>query len=178
MFGSRRTGKESVTFTLLLVWICGWDIILEKLGSGSESTRRKFENVVKNYASKIMTTNILFWQDCSRISSPCGLNCPKRANGINGMTKCDLQSIRNLRRKDGVTDVGDKAILFCEDCKAGHTSEDIAIALLCRVLGRQKVLNDGKMPTYKEGLWEKSGFVSKAFVHAEMFAIEGNYTSI
>jgi len=100
--------------------------------------------------------------------SPCGVTCPERLNGINRMQKCDLQSTRNLRRKDGVTKLGEKAVLFCDVCKTGHTSEDLAIALLCKVLGRQKVVDDGKMPTYKESLWEKNGFVSKAFIHAEM----------
>ena len=57
-------------------------------------------------------------------------------------------------------------------CMTGHTSEDIAIALLCRVLGRQKVVENGKMPTCKELFWEKSGFVSKAFVHAEILLLK------
>ena len=82
--------------------------------------------------------------------------------------KSVICSLWNLRRTDGVTNLGEKAILFCDVCKTGHTSEDLAIALLCKVLGRQKVVDDGKMPTYKESLWEKNGFVSKAFIHAEM----------
>ena len=110
------------------------------------------------------------WQ--SKISSPCGLNCPERLNGINAMKKYDLQSIRNLRRRDSATNLGVKAIIFCDECKRGHTSEDIAIALLCRVLGRLKVLEGGEMPTYKEGLWEKSGFVSNAFINAEMLLLK------
>ncbi|MFN7880621.1 MAG: hypothetical protein ACK5P1_11500, partial [Sphingobacteriia bacterium] len=88
------------------------------------------------------------------------------------MKKYDLQSIRNLRRRDSATNLGVKAIIFCDECKRGHTSEDIAIALLCRVLGRQKVLEGGEMPTYKEGLWEKSGFVSNAFINAEMLLLK------
>jgi hypothetical protein len=93
------------------------------------------------------------------------------------MNKCDLQSIRNLRRKDGETNLGEKAIIFCDTCKTGHTSEDIAIALLCRVLGRQKVLENGILPTYKDAFWEKNGFVSKAFIHAEILLLKESIPS-
>ena len=37
----------------------GWDIIHENLGSTCESTRQVFEDFLKNYASKKMTTKIL-----------------------------------------------------------------------------------------------------------------------
>ena len=93
------------------------------------------------------------------------------------MKKCDLQSIRNLRRKDGVTNLGEKAIMFCEGCKSGYTSEDLAIALLCKVLGRQKVVENGVLPTYNEAFWEKNGFVSKAFIHAEMLLFKESIPS-
>jgi len=151
----------------LLIWIRGWDIVFQNLGSTCESTRKMFEDVLMNYASKIMTTKI-FGKNSAIINSPCGLKCPERLNGLDGMKKCDLQSIRNLRRKDGETNLGEKAIIFCDTCKTGHTSEDIAIALLCRVLGRQKVLENGILPTYKDAFWEKNGFVSKAFIHADV----------
>ncbi|MFN7880426.1 MAG: hypothetical protein ACK5P1_10510, partial [Sphingobacteriia bacterium] len=98
-------------------------------------------------------------------------------NGLDGMNKCDLQSIRNLRRKDGETNLGEKAIIFCDTCKTGHTSEDIAIALLCRVLGRQKVLENGILPTYKDAFLEKNGFVSKAFIHAEILLLKESIPS-
>jgi len=39
-------------------WV-GWDIIHENLGSTCESTRQVFEDFLKNYASKKMTTKIL-----------------------------------------------------------------------------------------------------------------------
>jgi len=58
----------------ILIWVRGWDIVHENLGSTCESTRQMFEDVLKNYASKIMTTKI-FGQDCDIKRSPCGVTC-------------------------------------------------------------------------------------------------------
>jgi len=44
-------------------------------------------------------------------------------------------------------------------------------------LGRQKVLENGILPTYEDAFWEKNGFVSKAFIHAEILLLKESIPS-
>ncbi|MFN7880425.1 MAG: hypothetical protein ACK5P1_10505, partial [Sphingobacteriia bacterium] len=59
---------RKVLHSHLLIWIRGWETVFQNLGSTCESTRKMFEDVLMNYASKIMTTKIFGKNSANKFS--------------------------------------------------------------------------------------------------------------
>jgi hypothetical protein len=95
---------RKVLHSHILVWVSGWKTVFEEMGSDNECTRNKASRMLKEYASKVMTTKVFGIED-KTVVTPCASNCAQNGSGILGMDKCDLQSIRNLRRNDGKTNL-------------------------------------------------------------------------
>jgi hypothetical protein len=79
--------------------------------------------------------------------------------------------MRNLRTKNGETSVGGKAILKCSNCLIRLTSEDLAVISIAKIIGRDNIEHDGKLPSLTEGFWEQNLVLPKIRVLMELYAM-------
>jgi hypothetical protein len=108
-----------------LLWIKNWNSLLD--GLGDITKRDQFVKILKEFTKQVLSTRMhaIYEDDCS-------LNkCNECSNEI---IKCSDQGLRELRTKDGQTEFGNKAIVQCSNCKKNHSSDDLAMERLDKIL--------------------------------------------
>jgi hypothetical protein len=121
---------------------------------------------LKMFAKSIMSTEIFGGID--KATPPCNDSCVGHTSGVLSFDKCTDQDVRNLRMKKGTSSLGDKTIMKCRECGGSYTSEDFAIADLCKMFGKSKMYSHESRPTYANDFWGKNSRISKAHMCIEM----------
>ena len=103
-----------------LLFIDGWQNMLEGLRNNDITEKEKWKDGMLKYGNQIMTANFLSGE---KFTCKCGAP-------ISSFLKCDNQDLRNLRTKTGCTKFGGKAIVRCSICDKSFTSNDMAADII------------------------------------------------
>ena len=143
---------RKVLHTHILIWLKGWDKLLDGRHHPAERTRKRNESTMLRLSSKIMSTRIQ-GSDENKINRPCKRSCPRFKKSIADMVHLQDQDVRNLRYKQGQTKLGGKTILHCNACNTSYTTEDLAIQRSIEMFGEDKISIENVRPTYNYNFW-------------------------